>query len=120
MSKGQRYTMDEVTLCTYAAKYDEHDFGGKEKIAFLEHDPTQRRSIASITMKIQNIASMLDEHGIERHSNVSPLTGLPTGKQGRTTDWNRVETCLSWKKEELLKKCMQIMKKTKTANSSKK
>ena len=105
MPKGKRYTMDEVTLCTYAAKYDEHDFGGKEKIMFL-----QKRSLASITMKIQNIASMLDEHHIERFSNVSPLTGLTTGKHGRTTDWDRVKTCLSWKKEEFLKKCIQIIK----------
>ena len=105
MPKGKRYTMDEVTLCTYAAKYDEHDFGGKEKIMVL-----QKRSLASITMKIQNIASMLDEHNIARHNKVSPLTGLTTGKHGRTTDWDRVKTCLSWKKEEFLKKCMQIIK----------
>lgn len=119
MSKGKRYTMDEVILCTYAAKYDEYDFGGKKKIMFLENDPAQRRSIASITMKIQNIASMLDEHDIERHSDVSPLTGLPTGKRGRTTDWDRVVTCLSWEKEDFLRKCIQIIKKAQTATPAK-
>ena len=115
MPKGKRYTMDEVTLCAYAALYDAHDFGGLDKIISLEKNPSQRRSIASVTMKIQNIASMLDEHRVERQSNVSPLTGLTTGKKGRKTDWNRVEICLSLRKEDFLRKCMQIIETSQNA-----
>ena len=59
--KRNLFTYEEIVLCTYAAMYNANDFGGIEKI----YDITNR-SINSIKMKIMNIASMLDEEGIER------------------------------------------------------
>ena len=65
MAKGNYFTPDEIVLCTYAAMYDARDFGGVSKIQGLTN-----RSRASIQMKIQNIASMVDEAGISRSSDV--------------------------------------------------
>ena len=102
---GKLYTKEEVILCTYAAMYDVDDFGGINQIHLLHN-----RSLSSIKMKIMNIASMLDENGIRFNDNkVSPLTGLPTGKRGRRTNWDIVETIYSLPKEEFLKKCKIII-----------
>ena len=86
---GFRYAEDEIVLCTYAAMYNAGDFGGIEKIHKLKN-----RSKASIELKIKNIASMLDEENVKRHNydKIKPLTGLPAGKSGRRTDWDKVVT----------------------------
>lgn len=99
------YTKEEIILCTYAAIYDANDFGGINKIQSLED-----RSIASIKMKIENIASMLDENGIQRFNTVSPLTGLPAGEIGRRTNWDIVSTLYNLKKTEFLEMCLAIVK----------
>jgi len=98
------YTKNEIILCTYAALYGEADFGGIEKIESLEN-----RSTKSIKMKIQNIVAILDEDGIERYSNVSPLSGRPTGQKGRRTNWNWVEPLTTDAKIKLLIKCQNIL-----------
>lgn len=100
------FTIEEIVLCTYAAMYDSDDFGGIDKIYLLQH-----RSISSIKMKIMNIASMLDENGIQRfnYNYVPPLTGLTTGQTGRRTNWDIVELLYSLPKEEFLKRCMDIV-----------
>lgn len=102
------YTEDEVILCTYAAMYSENDFGGINKIKLLQH-----RSISSIKMKIKNIASMLDENGIKRftYDSISPLTGLPTGRTGRRTNWEIVSKICKLEKNVFLQKCKEILKK---------
>lgn len=104
--RNSLFTKDEIVLCTYSAMYDSNDFGGIDKIQLLEH-----RSISSIKMKIKNIASMLDENGVRRfnYDSVSPLTGLPTGRTGRRTNWDIVTTLYLLSKENFLKKCNTIV-----------
>ena len=104
MAERNLYTEDEITLCTYAAIYDADDFGGLPAIERLTN-----RSAASVKMKIQNIAAMLDEAGIERHNSVSPLTGKPHGEGGRMTNWDQVETLYKLSREELLARCRAIV-----------
>lgn len=106
------YTLDEVILCTYAALYDEKDFGGIEKI----YDITNR-SISSIKMKISNIAAMLDEEGFYRESKVSPLTGTPKGSGARRTDWKTVKDLILLNKSDFLEKCFEITKSENTDKS---
>lgn len=104
------FTKEEVILCTYAAIFDENDFGGISKI----HNLT-KRSLASIKMKIQNIASMLDEERIKRYSNVKPLTGKTTGESGRRTNWDIVKIYINKPKNVFLKECNKIINVSKEA-----
>jgi hypothetical protein len=104
MAKRNYFTPDEIVLCTYAAMYDERDFGGLLKIERLTN-----RSRASIQMKIQNIAAMVDEAGNARSSDISPLTGLPTGETGRKTNWKIVEPLSKLSRRTLLEQCIQIL-----------
>lgn len=104
MAKRNYFTPDEIALCTYAAMYDARDFGGVSKIEGLTH-----RSNASIQMKIQNIAAMVDEAGISRSSDVSPLTGLPTGETGRKTNWAIVEPLSRLSRQAFLAQCRRIL-----------
>lgn len=104
-----RYQMEEIVLCTYAAWFDEKDFGGIDKIYNLYSPP--KRSLASIKMKISNIASMLDQEGIERHNNVPSLAGTINSEPGRKTDWPVVELLIKKTKEELLALCKNIIDK---------
>jgi len=98
------YTDNEIVLCTYAALYDEYDFGGVEAISRLTG-----RSVGSIKMKIQNIAAMLDEEGIPRNSHVSPLTGTPPGQSSRRTNWELVEPITRLPQQDLQKLCVRIV-----------
>ena len=107
MAKRNYFTPNEIVLCTYAAMYDARDFGGISKIEDIRH-----RSRASIQMKIQNIAAMVDDAGIARSSDVSPLTGLPTGQTGRTTNWDVVEPLSRLSKSALLERCRNIVRST--------
>lgn len=107
---GIKYTNEEVTLCTYAAMYDSNDFGGNNAILNLRRPPNPTHSMASIKMKIMNIASMLDERGIQRENDtISPLTGKTTGEYGRTTNWDVVQRLYGLAKEDLLQKCLTII-----------
>jgi hypothetical protein len=98
------FTRDEITLCTYGARYDVDDIGGIEAIHRLE-----ARSEASIHMKMQNIAAILDEEAIPRESDVSPLSGLPHGQSGRRTHWEWVQPLTRLSKAELLETCLGIV-----------
>jgi hypothetical protein len=100
------FTKDEITLCTYAALFASDDFGGINSIVTLTG-----RSKASIQMKIQNLAAMLDEKEIPRESSISPLTGVPHGKSGRRTNWEWVQPLTGLSKVELLNGCRAILKK---------
>src|SRR5438067_2522837 len=104
MAPRNYFTPDELTLCTYSAMYEAADFGGASKIASLT-----KRSPASIRMKIQNIAAMLDQAGVRRESVVSPLTGLPRGQVGRTTNWEMVEPLTKMDRNALLDRCQRIL-----------
>lgn len=61
-------------------------------------------------MKIQNIASMLDEEKIKRYNNVRPLTGKTTGESGRRTNWNIVKLYIDKPKDAFLTKCNEILR----------
>lgn len=98
------YTDDEVILCTYAALYDIDDIGGLDALFRF-----CKRSGASIKMKIANIASMLDEHGIARKSGTAGLTGVTTGKAGRLTNWPLVLGLTRISHEQLKAKCLGIL-----------
>ncbi len=102
--RGERFTQDEITLCAYAARFDVQDIGGVKAIRRLS-----RRGEGSIRMKIQNIASMLDEENIPRESNVSPLTGRPPGATGRRTNWEWVEPLALLPRDELLSRCRILL-----------
>jgi hypothetical protein len=104
MAKRNYFTADEIVLCTYAAMYDASDFGGVSRIESI-----MNRSLASIQMKIQNIASMVDEAGIARSSKISPLTGLPSGETGRMTNWEIVEPLFNLPRQDLLERCRNIL-----------
>jgi hypothetical protein len=104
MAKRNYFTADEILLCTYAAMYDATDFGGLSKIEAIAN-----RSLASIQMKIQNIAAMVDEAGIARSSHVSPLTGRPPGETGRKTNWEIVEPLSRLPRQALLERCRKIL-----------
>ncbi len=97
------FSEDEIILCTYAVLYGSRDIGGIESIQVAN------RSVASIQMKIQNIAAMLDERGIRRFSHVSPLSGLPAGQRGRLTNWKVVEPLTRLSRAQLLERCQAIL-----------
>lgn len=104
MAKRNYFTREEIVLCTYAAMYDATDFGGISCIETLTS-----RSHASVKMKIQNIAAMLDEANVRRYNNVSPLSGLPTGESGRKTNWDIVLSIYKLPKEEFLQRCQGLL-----------
>ena len=60
-------------------------------------------------MKVQNIASMLEENHFETSQEVRPLTGKPNGEKGRTTNWNIVKTLTDFNKVELYNQCEKII-----------
>lgn len=104
MASGERFNKDEVTLCTYAALYDADDFGGLHRIESLTG-----RSTEAIELKVRNLAWTLDEEGIPRHNDISPLSGRPPGKSGRRTNWDIVEPLTRLSRSELLQKCRSIL-----------
>ena len=53
--KRNLFTKDEIILCTYLARF------GKQEFDENDIQKLKARSISSIKMKVQNIASMLDE-----------------------------------------------------------
>jgi hypothetical protein len=98
------YTHSEVLLCAYAARFDGNAFGGVNAIRSLSG-----RSAASIVLKIQNIAAMLDEQGIPRSSDVPALTGLPAGQRGRRTNWDVVSRLVELPQHVHLDLCRQAL-----------
>jgi hypothetical protein len=69
----------------------------------------KERSVSSIKMKVQNIASMLAEEGFDTHVNVSHLSGKTTGEIGRRTNWDIVEKLAELKKVEFSRVCETII-----------
>jgi len=60
-------------------------------------------------MKVQNIAAMFDEEGIERGNSVKGLSGKPHGEIGRRTDWEFVSKYLQISKSDHLAECIAIL-----------
>ena len=61
-------------------------------------------------MKVQNIAAMLREEGYEYSSEVSCLSGVPTGEKGRRTNWNIVANLTDIERGPLSERCKTILK----------
>jgi len=97
------YTENEVVLCAYIALFDTALLNTK-KITSIAG-----RSEASIKLKVQNIAAMLDHKSIKRNQNITALTGLVRGETGRDTDWEVVEPLIQMGKEAHWKKCKGIL-----------
>ncbi len=101
------FTEDEIVLCTYAALYDEGEFGGVQGV----HQLT-RRSPSSISMKIRNIVAKLDEEGIARNHRLTPLTGTARGNGGRPTNWEVVGPLTRKPQRDLQAQCQSIVTAT--------
>jgi predicted HNH restriction endonuclease len=104
---GSLFSREEVVLCAYAARYDGDDFGGVEAIHCLNW-----RGYKSISSKIRNIVTMLDEYGIARANNLTPLSGLGKGQQGRRTNWDVVSELLTLSREQHLAECRSILEES--------
>ena len=96
------FTENEIVLCTYIARFG-RGFFNEKRMSRLEN-----RSESSIKMKVQNIAAMLKEEGYEHSPEVSCLSGVTTGEQGRRTNWDIVRTLVSLDKQELKEQCKNI------------
>jgi hypothetical protein len=102
--RGLPFTQDEITLCTYAAIYDEQDFGGISSICRLTSG-----SRSSVDMKIRNIVAMLDEEGISRYNNYPGLSGRSTGNSARRTNWDWVQPLTTLTRDGLLSQCKKVL-----------
>ena len=102
------YTEEEVMMCTYIALYGRKNFTEKDICEF-----SKKREEGSMKMKLRNICTMLEEMGILLSIKYSKLSGLPKGQSGRDTNWEWVKKYLPDKinQQELLKKCLQKIKK---------
>ena len=97
------YTNEEIVLCTYLARY---------RTGLLTEARVARygeRPVGSVIMKVQNIVAMLDEKGLERCPDITPLTGMTTGETGRETNWEQVEHLVSLDKADLWAECKNIL-----------
>ena len=101
--KRNLYTKNEVILCTYVARFGRNEFDENDIHNF------SNRSLASIKLKVQNIASMLSENGYETNKSVSKLTGKPPGKKGRTTNWEIVQNFVELTKSDFNQICNEIL-----------
>lgn len=101
--KRNLYTDDELILCAYIALY------GRVLLIEKKIASTFKRSEASIIMKVQNITAMLDEKGMKRSKDISALTGVTTGKEGRRTNWDIVSELINLGKDEHKKLCKEII-----------
>ena len=101
--KRNLYSKDEVILCTYIARF------GRNEIDENDIHNFKGRSLGSIKMKVQNIASMLFENGYEINDKVSQLTGKPPGKKGRTTNWDIVQNYVDLNKIIFFQICDEIL-----------
>lgn len=101
--KRNLFTKEEITLCTYLARF------GKQEFDENDIHKLKRRSISSIKMKVQNIASMLDEEGFKTSDNIPKLSGKPQGQKGRRTNWDIVCNLTDLKKQDFLSLCQKFI-----------
>ena len=103
MPRRNRFKEDEIVLCTYIARF------GREQFNESAIHKWCSRSEASIKLKVQNIAAMLDERGYPFSSSVTPLTGLPRGETGRRTNWDVVSNLVQLSESAHYAKCVRIL-----------
>lgn len=101
--KRNLFTKNEIIICTYIAKYGRNEFDENDIHKLNE------RSVSSIKMKVQNIASMLNEQGFSTDPSISKLSGVPLGKKPRMTNWDIVEKLADLNKKEFLRKFEKII-----------
>jgi len=101
--KRNLFTKDEIILCTYLARF------GKQEFDENDINKLKNRSISSIKMKVQNIASMLDEEGFKTNDNVPKLTGKATGLKGRRTNWDIVSNLTDLNKQNFMSLCQRLI-----------
>ena len=99
------FTSDEVVLCAYIAMH------GRGDISEEQVQRVTNRSLSSILMKVQNIASMLREEGYRCSPQISSLAGLPSGMKGRRTNWDVVCTLPLKDKAAFLSLCHEVFEK---------
>ncbi|EIK5595560.1 hypothetical protein LJ983_000060 [Vibrio parahaemolyticus] len=102
MAPRNYYTLPEIVFCTYIARF------GRSQFDETDVNDFSGRSLSSIKMKVQNIASMIDESGYKASNQVRLLTGKTTGEKGRKTNWDDVQSLLNLSQSELLKKCSEL------------
>jgi hypothetical protein len=98
------YSQDEIILCAYIALY------GKTILREKKIASSFNRSEASVIMKVQNIAAMLEEEGIERSPGIPALSGVTTGADGRRTNWEMVKKMIDLGKDEHKRLCIDIIR----------
>ena len=106
MPRRNYYTEPEIILCTYIARFgrdvfDESDIHGWCPL-----------SLSSIKVKIQNIAAMLNEEGLDYNSSIAPLSGRPHGEKGRRTNWDIVSKHATLSQSQHRAKCLEILAST--------
>lgn len=99
------FVADEVVLCTYIAMH------GRGEISENEVRRITNRSMASVRMKVQNIAAMLREEGYKCSPQISSLAGLPAGMKGRRTNWDVVRALPLKDKTGFLSLCREVIEK---------
>ncbi|CAI2296009.1 TPA: hypothetical protein ACN310_004500 [Vibrio parahaemolyticus] len=102
MAPRNYYTLPEIVFCTYIARFGRSQFNETDIKDF------SGRSLSSIKMKVQNIASMIDEAGYKASNQVRLLTGKTTGEKGRKTNWDDVHSLLNLSQTDLLNKCSEL------------
>ena len=97
------FTKNEIVLCTYIARFG-RDYFDEKRICCIEN-----RSESSVKMKVQNIAAMLNEEGLPHSPEVSCLSGVTTGKEGRRTNWDIIKELVNQEKQEMKAMCKEIL-----------
>jgi len=97
------FTKNEIVLCTYIARFG-RDYFVERMVCRIEN-----RSESSVKMKVQNIAAMLREENFPHSSEVAPLSGAPTGKEGRRTNWDIVKGLVNQEEPELRAMCKKVI-----------
>ena len=104
MPNGILFTKEEYVLCTYAARYGDHDLGVLQAINLRNHPPS------SVLSKVRNIATDIRTTGRAADPKWKRLTGRTTGMASRFTGWYEfVAPVVDLPQVELLRMCNGLM-----------
>ena len=106
MNRQNKYTKDEIILCTFIAMFGRRYIDEKQIF-----DLEKCRSIASIKMKVSNIAAMLLDNKYEISEEISPLSGTPPGRPARKTNWDIVSKLAPLDESNFLKTHFKIFER---------
>ena len=102
--RRRRYTNDEITLCTYIARF------GREEFDETNIQPISDRTIESVKRKVENIACMLDKDGFTTSESVKKTPVSPSRTNLRSKR-GVVHMLAVVKQEEFLETCKEILNK---------